>query len=119
MAESLGEHKHTARGFALVEFLDAYGVKCSIQASSLAKYEQPGTSAIWLGVNDANPQIMKSAALKLGMPLPPGEVNGWMPYPIPKEVSLATRMHLEREQVQALINHLQAWLASDTGQLEV
>ena len=26
----------------------------------------------------------------------------------------ATRMHLSREQVQALINHLQAWLNTDS-----
>ena len=103
----------------MVEFADAYGTKCSIQASSLAKYVQPGTSAIWLGVDDAKPQIMKSDALKLGIELPPGEATGWMPYQIPPEVLLTTRMHVERGQVQALVNHLQAWLDSETGQFTV
>ena len=115
----LGKQTKSARNFPMVEFADAYGVKCSIQASSLAKYVQPGTSAIWLGVDDAQPKIMKSDALKFGMKLPPGEVSGWMPYPIPEQVLLSTRMHLERGQVQALVNHLQAWLDSEKGEFKV
>jgi hypothetical protein len=115
----LGKQTKSGRGFPMVEFADAYGAKCSLQASSLAKYVQPGTSAIWLGVDDAKPQIMKSVAQKLGMELPPGEVSGWMPYPIPEDVLLTTRMHLERGQVQALVNHLQAWLDSDKGEFKV
>lgn len=39
----------TGREFQLVEFTDIYGKKCSLQQSSLAKYDQPGTSAVWLG----------------------------------------------------------------------
>lgn len=38
----------TQRGFAYAEFTDRYGVKCSIQDSSLAT-----ESAIWLGVHFA------------------------------------------------------------------
>lgn len=78
----LGDQTRTERGFALVEFVDSYGVKCSMQASSLAEYEQPGTSAIWLGSEGA------------------------------------ARMHLKRNQVEALANHLEAWLESDTGDFE-
>lgn len=115
----LGKQTKSGRGFPLVEFKDFYDVPCSIQASSLAIYQQPGTSAIWLGVDDAAPKIMKSDALKLGMELPPGEVSGWMPFPVPPQVSFNTRMHLDRKQVQALVNHLQAWLESETGQLAV
>ena len=37
------------RGFELINFRDAYGAFCSLQQSSLAEYEPPGTSAVWLG----------------------------------------------------------------------
>ena len=47
----LGPVKHTARGFQIIEFIDHYGKECSLQQSSLALYEPPGSSAIWLGVN--------------------------------------------------------------------
>lgn len=40
----------TNRGFSLVEFEDSYGVKCTLQKSSLATAD-----AIWLGVHDAKP----------------------------------------------------------------
>ena len=70
---------------------------------------------MWLGLDDANPQGMKSEAGELGLKLPPGEVSGWMPYPIPDEVLLSTRMHLNRDQVEGLIEHLQHWL--DTGEI--
>jgi hypothetical protein len=38
-----------------------------------------------------------------------------MPYPIPKEVLLSTRMHLNREQVKEIIPILQKFV--DTGDL--
>ena len=50
--KTLGALKHTCRGFELVEFKDRYDVPCSLQASSLAIYNKPGTSAVWLGTND-------------------------------------------------------------------
>jgi hypothetical protein len=59
---------------------------------------------------------MKSQAEALGLELPPGEVSGWMPYPIPKEVLIGTRMHLNREQVASLIHDLSQWLK--TGKFE-
>ena len=99
---------HTARGFEIVKFADCYGVQCSLQASSLAEHEKPGTSAVWLGPNDAAPKVMASQARSLGVDTT--ERTGWVPYPIPPEVSLTTRMHLDREQVAALILHLQNWL---------
>lgn len=101
----LGVQTRTERGFPEVEFEDSYGTKCSLQASSLAKYETPGTSAIWLGIAE-----VKASVLRPGV--------GWVAYPIPLEVFVTTRMHLEREKVQALVNHLQAWLDSDTGEFE-
>lgn len=39
----------TGRGFELVEFNDYYGKPCSLQQSSLALFEPPGSSAVWLG----------------------------------------------------------------------
>lgn len=111
----LGKQKKSGRGFPLVKFKDYYKVPCSIQASSLALYQQPGTSAIWLGVDDAQPRVLASKAAELGVETT--ETTGWVPFPIPDDVFISTRMHLDRKQVKALIGHLQAWLDSDSGQL--
>ena len=108
----LGTVDHTSRGFEIIEFEDRYGHKCSLQQSSLAEVERPGWSAVWLGVNDAEPKIMKSDAAKHGLELPPGEVSGWMPFPVPDDVQFTTRMHLSHEQVKALIVSLQRWVDS-------
>lgn len=76
--------------------------------SSLAEYEQPGTSAVWLGTDDASPKVLHGDAHRLGVET--DATCGWVPYPIPEEVSLTTRMHLDRKQVAALITHLKKWL---------
>ena len=110
----LGKQKKSGRGFPLIEFEDYYGNPCSLQASSLAIYQQPGTSAVWLGVDDAQPKVMASQAASVGVETT--ETNGWVSFPIPQEVSLSTRMHLDRKQVKALIDHLQSWLDSEDGQ---
>ena len=83
--DALGAVMRTLRGFELIEFNDRYGDACSLQASSLAEYVIPGTSAVWLGPNGATER----------------------------------RMHLDRGQVQALINHLQNWLTNDSFDLSV
>ncbi len=77
----LGRVTRTNRGFELIEFLDLYECKGSLQASSLAIYVKPGTSAIWLGREDY-------------------------------------RLHLDRDQVKALVRHLQSWLKNDTFDYE-
>lgn len=46
----------------------------------------------------------------------PKQMDGWVDYPIPEQVFLTTRMHLNEEQVRALIATLQGWL--DTGELK-
>ena len=46
MLEKVGT---TERGFEIILFLDTYACGCSLQQSSLAEYELPGTSAVWLG----------------------------------------------------------------------
>ena len=91
----------TDRGFELGKFTDRYGTECSIQESSLAT-----EAAIWLGVDDCMPQIMASEAINLGIPTG-GQTTGWIPYPIPKEVLLTTRMHLTQEQVAKLLPSLE------------
>lgn len=46
---------YTNRGFKIITFDDDYDIKCSIQKSSLAEEDK-----IWIGVDDANPQILAS-----------------------------------------------------------
>lgn len=102
------ELNKTQRGFALGKFTDRYGLKCSIQKSSLASED-----AIWFGVDDPDPQIMASDAKRLGIPT--SQENGWVKYEIPKEVSLSTRMHLTQDMVKELLPILQKF--ADTGEL--
>jgi hypothetical protein len=99
----------TPRGFLKGEFVDLYGAKCSIQESSLATDD-----AIWLGVDDANPQIMVSDAQKIG--LVSTQENGWMSYPFPESVHFTTRMHLNRDQVKKLLPILRRFVKN--GRLE-
>lgn len=100
--------ENTPRGFAIAKFSDLYGAGCSIQKSSVATDD-----AIWIGIVDAEPQIMATQAAQLGVKTE--ETTGWVPYPVPCQVSLTTRMHLNREQVDALIPVLQRFV--DTGDL--
>lgn len=98
----------TCRGFDIVNFVDFYGENCSLQKSSLATGD-----AVWLGVDSANPQIMASQAVQFGVVT--SETTGWVPYPIPEEVLLTTRMHLTRAQVSKLLPYLQHFV--DTGEI--
>ena len=92
----------TNRGFALGEFVDYNGQKCTIQKSSLADAD-----CIWVGVDDANPLIMASDAARLGLPTH-GQSTGWVPYHIPKEVLLSTRMHINADMARALVAEMAA-----------
>lgn len=100
--------KKTGRGFAIGEFKDRYGHKCSLQKSSIATED-----CIWLGVDDAEPKIMASIASQYGIKT--NETTGWIEYPIPKDVLLNTRMHLTQEQVKALLPILITF--AETGEL--
>lgn len=102
------ELEKTERGFSLGKFEDQYGNKCSIQKSSVATKD-----CIWLGVDDVNPQIMAVNARKHGIKT--HETTGWVPYPIPEEVLLSSRMHLSREDVKKLLPLLQRF--AKTGSL--
>lgn len=102
----------TDRGFALINFTDRYGAKCSLQKSSLATED-----AIWFGVDDAEPKIMSSDAIRLGLKEREYNENdnGWQDYKLPKEVLLTTRMHLTREQVKELLPVLKRFVK--TGEI--
>jgi hypothetical protein len=105
----------TARGFDVVTFHDANGHECSLQQSSAIRsypnsWDRPGSSCIWLGVDDAKPQILASDARRLGYG---DEGNGWVPYHVPEGVLLTTRMHLDRDQAAMLRDLLTCWL--ETG----
>lgn len=106
----LGSIDKTERGFDLINFTDRYGVVCSLQKPSLAEYEPPGTSAVWLGVEFPAPRILAADAAKLGITTT--ERTGWIPYPIPEEVLLNTRMHLDLKQTKALVAVLEMWIAT-------
>jgi hypothetical protein len=99
---------NTARGFRVIDFEDRYDQSCSIQKSSLAMED-----AIWFGVNDADPKIMAVDAKRLGIPT--AQNVGWIPFHIPEEVLLSTRMHLTRDQVEEILPILQHFV--DTGEL--
>lgn len=104
------KYDKTVRGFGVVSFKDYYGSECSVQESSIVEPE-----CVWVGVNDVQPKIMKRDAHKFGIQLPEGEeVSGWMSFPIPDEVLLSSRMHLNKDQVESLIKILQNWLETST-----
>ena len=100
----------TNRGFLRSEFTDLYGLKCSLQESSLAT-----EYAIWFGVNDASLQVMASDAIKLGIKTK--ETTGWIDYPLPDEVMKSARMHLSQEMVIALLPSLEHF--AKTGELPI
>lgn len=76
----------TSRGFNFLSFRDRYDADCSLQQSSLALCEPPGSGAIWLGVDKT------------------GEG---------KDVE-SGRMHLTYKQVPKLIEALEYWLEHGT-----
>lgn len=101
--------KKTNRGFGMVEFIDRYGLECSLQKSSLATED-----AIWLGVSQVDPKIMAVDAISLGVETN-GQTTGWVRYPIPDAVLLSSRMHLTQKQVKKLLPHLIKFV--ETGQI--
>ena len=102
---TLGDVALTGRGFEVIRFEDIYGAGCSLQASSRI-------GAVWLGPDNARPRVLASEARDLGVPT--SETTGWVPFPVPTNVLMTTRAHLNRDQVAALIHHLQGWLDNDT-----
>jgi hypothetical protein len=105
----------TCRGFMRGEFEDANGEKCSIQKSSACCREEEEGEYIWLGNNDANPMVMAFHAASVGVSTT--ETTGWVPYPVPEEVLMHTRMHLSQRQVKELLPLLRHFVK--TGELPV
>lgn len=94
----------TKRGFVKLLFSDYYNKMCSLQMSSISNDE-----CVWLGIEDAEPRILTTDAIRLGVIKdedaprnPSGDPCGWIKYPVPQEVSFTTRMHLTREQAKQL-----------------
>lgn len=58
----------TERGFQLIEFKDRYNQDCSLQQSSLADAEPPGSSAIWFGTDESRMHLNYDLLIDL-MPL--------------------------------------------------
>lgn len=98
----------TDRGFAIHRFADSYGMPCSLQMSSAALEPM-----VWLGVDDARPQILASQAGAHRVQTK--RSTGWVPYPVPGAVLLTTRMHLSRAQVAELLPALTHFVK--TGEL--
>jgi hypothetical protein len=86
----------TPRNFTKILFTDQHKKECSIQESSLTTLD-----CIWLGIEDANPQIITDA--------------GWKPYSIPDGVLLSTRMLLTRNQVKEILPVLKKFV--DKGKI--
>ena len=57
--------EYTVRGFEIVQFRDHNDQECSLQQSSLAIYEKPGTGAIWLGVRNNRMHLTDTHVLQL------------------------------------------------------
>jgi hypothetical protein len=96
----------TGRGFSLVTFTDRNRHDCSIQESSAMSDDDHG--CLWLGIDDAQPEIMARDAQSIG--LKTRETTGWIPYPVPAEVLMHTRMHLDKPRVEQLVEVLTHWL---------
>lgn len=82
------EETKTQRGFQLIKFKDRYEALCSLQQSSVADFEPPGSSAIWLGLDRLVPEQD------------------------PRDGHI-TRMHLSLEDVKILNAYLTKWI--ETG----
>ena len=84
----------TTRGFPLVSFQDQYDQTCSLQISSLVE-----PTCCWLGIDAPSIQVL-------------AEGKGWQPVKLPEGAVVNSRMHLNQDQVRALLPHLQAFAVS-------
>ena len=110
LMENKMKFEKTERGFDVGNFTDQYGSPCSLQHSSLATED-----AVWLGVNDPNPQILAKEAADLGIQTT--KTTGWIPYPVPEDVLISTHMHLTRDQLAELIPYLIGFV--ETGRIQL
>lgn len=82
----------TPRGFKILNFYDSNDTQCDIQRSSSIR------SKIWLGTHSPSPKIMAKKIDPNGI--------GWVDYPIPDDVLIRHRMHLNRKQCISLAMRL-------------
>lgn len=54
----------TDRGFEIIRFEDHNGTPCTLQQSSRAITETPGSSAVWLGTGDHNRMHLEMEQVK-------------------------------------------------------
>ncbi len=71
--DRLGKIEKSARGFQYIEFKDRYNYPCSLQQSSLADFDVPGTSAVWLGEKKNRMHLDRELVEKLLVSL-----NNWL-----------------------------------------
>jgi len=88
----------TNRGFDIICFDDFYGEKCSLQKSSLATED-----AIWFGVDNPKPKVLK-------------QNEGWVEIPLPSDTLIASRMHLSQAQVKEILPYLVMF--AETGEID-
>lgn len=90
----------TQRGFGRYDFVDDYGAECSLQRSSAG-------TRIWLGCNDIG--------LRVGYPWRDVSEEELKTLLKAKELVSNSRMHLNVEQVKALLPILQKFV--ETGDI--
>ena len=86
----------TNRGFALYNFLDRYGMKCSMQDSSIATED-----CFWLGIDDPEPRILVRG-------------KGWQDVPVPDNAFWVSRMHVNRRLARQLYTWIGRFLRHGT-----
>lgn len=59
------EIRWTDRGFEIVEFTDLLDQRCTLQQSSIALFENPGSGAIWLGAGKDRMHLRYETVLEL------------------------------------------------------
>jgi hypothetical protein len=82
------DKKTAQRGFDYIEFVDRYGEKCSLQESSLAT-----ESAVWFGIDNPIPKVLKQG-------------HGWVRVDLPEGTLISGRMHLTQKMVKDILPHL-------------
>jgi len=65
----LGKISATEKGFPIIIFKDYYGMECSVEMSTLALYEQPGSSALWIGPDKKRMHMERDQVISLVMVL--------------------------------------------------
>ena len=61
-------YRKTDRGFGIASWYDIYGCPCDLQESSLAHLEQPGASAVGLGIEHHRMHLdRKQVKMLIGM----------------------------------------------------